>query len=1034
MIYRIRQTLKIPPLRHCGVARRLVTSSVLRTNKFFLENSEINDDSSGFLHDFLDNLDHHQLDLKRWLEAKPQLPTPWTSYISQTKIFQFPPAPLLEIPPIPPMSSYQEIVGLSESNSPCVGSFVEFIDPLTNDLMFGVVVRPVQSKFNENYNKVIVLDTRNELRMVSPTNIQFHLYGVLDASYIESLQILQNRFNEQFKPRLFIVGILKQFIDKCCTMSETLMPQLDMIYSQRCQTHTITSISPVEIIESIQFPESMLDEVNQSYYHQCQLLTSIHFSVLKLPTWISSSSISENTNIVRNGCSNEIPSNCIYFINSSSNHFAINKLISDFKNETLMNATNQFMNQLLAQQKTSSPKSFEELTNYFNIWEGRHFKHIIDVIKFCIIYPHNEIMNSLKKLDVFKGTKHLTTNDLFVLLENLRIYNNAKCPTTDIYLSANIAGEPLLSQIAVSSPNEISTRVSSTFFQSNKLVDKFHHLRKSKPYYQDHIIYGLPYLSSLNDDNKNLAFLAISLEKVSARRYTINAHIPDVMTKLSPSSPLFNAILTKNFKALTRLVNNTSINNLFEEKFLKEIGFEQQAETQSDWIKVGDVSLDRFTNTFHTNKTCLTLSFTYDVYESNPFSKLAEKVQFSFDSLGSVKIKNVNWKELDECLEGKTEASPFRLFRSSSQLSGKSPTLSDNDCHNIRFIYNVMKSHFKTRNSNGASLLKQSIDANDSSKLIKEVSYVNENTDLEKVITKLNPENDAFSKSKFFINELEKFMGNSTSMYCSKHEIPVYHRNQSLLPYDSSDSVLVTHSNMLLPSYHADSYKQTLIARDQSGYVSIPASVIGKSYLAVPTIEVYGNINVQQGLSNGYVNLIDTTKNCESLLNQLQILNHVQLQSFKDFCINNPNHLQAVQRFSYLKRFGYNLNGPIDEETMNKQIATITNWENVTEFISAGHKRYWTLKMVEQKLLQDNFKSIQEATTTYDCTITNVGYKLETLPYQLSVAYCHSLDLEIQVLSDTDSSFNIGSSVSCDKIVYLNPTTGKCILQQAYTM
>jgi hypothetical protein len=1027
--------MKIPPLRRCGGPRRLVTSSVLRKNKFFLENSEINDESSGFLHDFLDSLDHQQIDLKRWLEAKPQIPTPWKSYISEKlQTFPSPIARFLDIPSIPPMSSYQEIVRVSESNSPCVGSFVEFIDPLTNNMKFGVVLRPVQSKFNENYNKVIVLDTKNELCMVSPTNIQFHLYGVVDESFVESLQILQNRFDEQFKSRLLVVDILKQFIDKCCNMSETLMPQLDMIYSQRCQTHTITSISAVEIIESIQFPESMLDEVNQSYFHQCQLLTSIHFSVLKLPTWMSTGLISENTNIIRNGCSNEIPSNCIYFINSSSNHFAINKLISDFKNKSLMNATNQFMNQLLAQQRSSAPKSFEELTNFFNIWEGRHFKHIIDVIKFCIIYPHSEIMNSLKKLDVFKDTKHLTSTDLFVLLENLRIYNNAKCSTTDIYLSANIAGEPSLSQIAVSSTKEISSSISSTFLQSNKLVDKFHHLRKSKPYYQDHVVYGLPYLSNLNDDNKNLTFLAISLEKVSARRYTINVHIPDVMTKLSPSSTLFEAILSKNFKALTKLVNNMSINNLFEEKFLEEVGFKQQTETQAEWIKVGDVSMDRFTNSFHSNLTCLTLSFTYDVYESNPFSKLADKVYFSFDSLGSVKIKNVNWKELDECLEGKTESSPFRLFRSSSHLTGKSPTLSDIDCHNIRFIYNVMKSHFKIRNNNGASLLKQNIDPNDSSKLIKEVSYVNENTTKEKVITKLNTENDVFSKSKFFINELDMFMGNSTSLYCSKHEIPVYHRNQSLLPYDSSDPVLVTHSNMLLPSYHADSYKQTLIARDQNGYVSIPASVIGKSYLAVPTIEVYGNINVQQGMSHGYVNLIDTTTNCESLLNQLQILNHIQLQCFREVCINNPNHLQAVQRFSYLKRFGYNLNGPIDEETMNKQIATITNWHNVTDFISAGHKRYWTLKMVEQKLLQDNFKSIQEATTTYDCTITNVGYKLEKLPYQLSVAYCKSLDLEIHILSDTDSNFYIGTSVSCDKIVYLNPTTGICILQQAYTM
>lgn len=235
----------------------------------------------------------------------------------------------------------------------------------------------------------------------------------------------------------------------------------------------------------------------------------------------------------------------------------------------------------------------------------------------------------------------------YKFLEDLKIYNNRRHQMTDIYLSANIMGKSLLSQLSISSINDLrptSTQAELDNFMNEKITDKFPHLRKSKVYYQDHIVYGLPFGKSI-DSKQKLSLLAVSLEKINSRKYLINIHIPDMITKLSPSSNLFDEIASSslNMKSLTKLINDSNI-NIFDSDLIDKLSFpDHNLRETSDWFSVGDVSQrsNKYDsgNKSNNNVTCMTVSFVYNKYESNPFLDLEEKISFSFDSLNSVLIK-----------------------------------------------------------------------------------------------------------------------------------------------------------------------------------------------------------------------------------------------------------------------------------------------------------------------------------------------------------------------------------------------------------
>ncbi|KAK6458892.1 ADC synthase [Scheffersomyces xylosifermentans] len=952
-----------------------------------------------------------------------------------------------------PYANFGEIVNNNESMVPCVGSIVEYLHPFKDEVSIGVVIREAQSKFNENYNKLVVLSFDNELSYVSPQICSLHFYKVINQDWLKTLNILENRFNESYEPRNYIVQILNHFVSQSIVLTHSIAPQFDIVHSQYSLPQNLSCISSIEIIESLKLSESILAKIDQSYYQQTLLLMGIHLNLVKSPKWIIPSIYTMNriSNLVYGAHSNELVPIPTYLVNSIANSHAIDKFCDSTKNEVGIKVLDKFLNSLLREQTSSKSRSFEELNHYINIWEGSTYKYLIEVLKLTVVYPHPTLTRELAKFSLFHG-KITSPDTIYKVLSDLKIYNNSKNQLSDIYLSANLAGRNKLSALATSSMNEIEPTLNSDFLHSSKLVDKFPHLRKSQMFYQDQIVYGLP---MSNYESASGSFMGISLEKLNSRKYVINIHIPDVITKVAPNSNLFSSIASNaaSVRSFSNLID-TIPNGLFSNKLLDQLKFKNQnlGESSSEILQVGDLALanPQFqSKPASEDTTCLTLSFTYNTYEGNPFSNVASKVKISFDSLSTVPIKCLSWSQLEDCLNGQSEISPFRLFRSSAKrLTNPSSTelkLSSDDSHSINFIFNVMKSHFKIRNLNGSSQLPPAIvkETDDASSLSKSLSITNKDSKHEKIITKINLEAKEqqmnYSNSKFFINELDNFAANMASTYCDSNEIPILTQYQDMLQpanqpgpierEESSDEdcVLISHNNKLLPDYKADSYFQTLLSRDADGFVSMPASYIGRNYLNNERIGIYSGDNsrhVPRGLSKGYTNVSGAVEHFMALLNQLQLVNHIQLQTINQAMLASDRKFNISERFSYLKRYGYNLNGPLTPNTLNEQVVKITNGNRLVKYLGTRQKVFWTLKMLEQKLLEEDFldSENENSSTSYECILTDVGSVIEDSKCRLSKAYCTDLDIELTVMSPTRKRFTIGAVVKCDKVAYLDPS------------
>ncbi|ODV79858.1 uncharacterized protein CANTADRAFT_89476 [Suhomyces tanzawaensis NRRL Y-17324] len=963
-----------------------------------------------------------------------------------------------DIPTYPTIPSFKEIIDQNEQSLPVEGSFVEYVDQITRKIKFGVVLKPSDSKFDDNYNRIMVLTMENSIEMVSPTHINYQLYQIVRPDWIGQMRLDEYRTEADLPARLYLVEVLKYFIQQSLEFSEDLSAGLSLVHSQYSKKDNIVPISILEIIESLKFSNKLLNKISDNYFQQSILLMSIHLFVSNSPLWIQSSNLPNYrlTNIVQNGCTNALIYGSNYFLNSISNSQSIDRLNQVSGNEILMREANDFLTKLYNDQQSSSCKSYDDLNFYVTIWEGRHFKFIIDCLKFFIIYPHSVIARLLSKFDVFKDTP-VTPGNVYSFLERLKLYNNSQNQLTDIFLSANIIGKPALSQLALSTPGDVQVPSNSEAISSNQFTDKFPHLRKEKSYYKDHVVYGIPILK---DPSMSLgSSLAVSLEKVNSRRYTINIHIPDIATKLSPSSDLFNELLQDSIsmKSLGKLLQGEQMNKLFDKKLEGHFRFPNQAtEEENNWYRVGDIPSHSHNSGMDSRSvTCLTVSLSYNTFDSNPFSNLQDKISISFDSLASVKIKNIQQHELEECLEGKADVSPFRIFKRTVSPSREGQSrLNTEDIHNIGFIYNVLKSHFKIRNLNGASIVhaSKSLDPEDSSDMIKDLSYANSGRTNERLITKIELKNSAkkFSRSKFFVDEIESMVASITSLYCAVNKIPVYSYYQENLydelnPTEDSkaevayskgkDSVLVSHDNLFLPNYYADSFYQTLISRDANGYVSLPANIIGRSFLGKVGLEVSSNGlvsgNLPMGLSNGYVDIIHALDDFEVILNQLQILNFVQLQFHNSFVKRTQSHLENINKSSYLKGYGYNVRGPFESVALTQQQDKIIDSKKLVSFLQTIHKRFWTLKMLEQKLVQEEFEknSVTEG-ASYECIITHTGYEVPDMANRISRGFCTELGIEVDVLNSTHNNINIGTVVKCDKVLYFDVVSGACVLKE----
>ncbi|KAK6200195.1 uncharacterized protein RJT21DRAFT_41840 [Scheffersomyces amazonensis] len=936
------------------------------------------------------------------------------------------------------IGSFDEICRINNNTCPTIGSIVEYIDEPNNTVSIGIVLREAQSKFNENYNKLVVLSVDNIIESVAPSSVTFHLNQVLKSDYVESFKILENRFDALYKGRSEIISILKEFISSSLQMSQELNPQLEIFYAQYSSQYTINSISLIDFIESLRLSESLIVKIHQSYFHQCVLLMSLHILMVNSPNFMvpSFNVFNRQSNIIHQ-FSNQLPKGSDYFVNSEYNCLVIDKFLNNCSNPEEFVKCNSFLTKLLKDQVGDKAKSLDDINLYFNIWEGRHYKYIIDVLKFLIIHPQPSLMTMVEGFDVFKNQLPLSPAKIYQFLHDLHVYDNgtksietATATATNPLLSANVLGKHNHNALSITSMRQL---MSSSSIPTTNLSDYFTHLRNQKSYYTDHIIYGLPI--KLNNGGSTIlkeSVLAISIEKINSRKYSINIHIPDIVTKISPNSNIIKHI-TSNSSNMKSLKNNlSSIFGSLDWNGLKfnnqnidhtVSGDEYSYSNASDIFTRSTRAMDRLNNINKVPTTCLTISFEYNTFHSNPFSNLEEKISFSFDSLALNCIKNIPANDLEDCLSGKADSSsPFRLFTRPFRQSSnpeKPKLLSKEDIHNVCFIFNIMKRHFKFRNHEGAS----------------------------SIVT--GGGNEEFPKSEFFINEIEKFVGNLTATYCQYHQVPIITHQQSIiLDQDNQvlnsklgggedDNALVSHNNTFLPSFLADTYYQTLISRDELGHVSLSANIIGSNYLSRSQFVVNSgknSRNVPLGMKNGYVKLCNVFEDFEVFINQLQILNYIQSHAstaFMNKSSDRLNHIEFINKFSYLKGLGYNLNGTMEPSVLNIQIKKLSLAQTWSNYINHHLNSFATLKRLEYGLLHTN--ELSETTPTYECVITYPGYRINDINARLVRGFCKELGLEVEIVISETSNSSIGSLVMCDKVMYLDPVGGQCILRQVET-
>lgn len=941
-------------------------------------------------------------------------------------------------------TSVKEIDENSKNLSPVIGSLV-VIDDIDHNCLVGVVLRESQAIFNNSYNKLLVLTQDNKIIEEYASNLKFHLYGLLDLQLVGSLGILENRHDSLYFFRQDLITFMKAFIGKAYSYLELLddptRDQLDIAYTQFAGENHINSVSIQELFDSFLLLEPFLASICCSYFNACSLIFSVYLGMVKSPKWLVSSSWStlNNTNIFENRFSNEIYSGPNYFVNSIANIESIAKFIDDCNNPDSLKSCNIFLNNLISEQRSDRAKSLEEMGFFFNIWEGRQFKHIVDTLKFFIIYPHTVIKKRLCLLEIFKMVQ-INPENVHKLLADIGIYDSEENIFSSIILSSNLAGSPKLNLLSVASVDDLNPSPTKELLlmalRGNSASDKFPHFRRNKELHEDLKVYGLPV--GFKGDG-NYSALAVSIEKINSRKHVVRLHIPDIVTKVAPSSQLFEALRSQSFNMRSKgLLKQAFAQSMFAEDFIREMTFKDQyTHMEDDFFSVGDI-LGHSKKSFRgnlKNMTCLTLSYIFNKYDSHLLKDLDVKVDYSFDSLNSVQVKVFDWESLENCLNGSSEYSAFKLFKGSkSTKNEKSTKFNNEDIHNINFIFNIMKRHFSCRNIRGASNIHPS---NTSRQELKPFSQLDQ---LEDHFSRLDERKQSKPFSKSFIEELKMFLANLAAEVSKKYGIPLIVKSQkkadSLLFENSSDEkvideALVTHENSLLPNFYAASYGQTLLARGSDGYVSTGAHFVALAFLDKPLLDIPAycdsdSEHIPLGLENGYPDIVDVFNSYDAFINQLQVLAYLQANTkYKKSPFHDKDKRNLVSRpFGYLKRHGYNIHGPLPAETLRFLLPKISNAYKVEKFLSLSQWRYWMLRVLHQKISSHKGSAAHKA-PSLTCVVTG--------PHSSKIcrALCLELDIEVDVYTDADQNFCIGSYIECEEVLSIKPSTGFCLLRMS---
>lgn len=914
---------------------------------------------------------------------------------------------------------WQQVCQRNSSEVPRPGSIVEFITN-TSEVQLGLVLRAPTSQFHF-HNRMIVLAMNNDLVRVYPQDTTFVANEVFDSGWVESLEILQNRFNESFEPRIKLVQLVHYFL----LSSKEIIP-LVREGSAQMYSHVASAngASPVTLLKLVNIYTSYLNTQFKSLLDQSALLFAIHSLLCSdFKHWMvpGCMPLERSSNLSAWGYSNSIPYNMLYFatpipVMSSAHEFLAFGELKLNKFDDLVNRT------------ISTRLKYDDLVLLFTIWEGTEFLPIIQMIRFAIIYPHPQLLKVLSKCSVL-GDAPLTQRSLYDFLIALGIYENPQNYMTDPLISSFILGDLEPRSLAGSSVKHLKPSTVTTVTQRARkttIVDHFSHLRQ-RSYFNDHTIYILPGVKQR---------IAVSLEKANTRRYSINLHIIDPITKICPSSSTFvewaqNLALLQNWTALQK--NELSL--LLPDHILSGILFSQNDDSQvAEFLNVDDLTAARRRLDLSVKfQSCMTISFDYNPSQTNPLENLPDKVSVTFDDLSGCRIKKLDGETLEASLLGKSQPSilnTFRLFNRAAPMEHKENELGTDDHQNLNFIYSFLKIHFTLRNRSNATIVKPQ---GPESKLQKSHSF---DSTTGNILTELQFQDKELNyRSSLFLNETEVLCGSLAATFCSRHKIPVIFRNQNFVDTKDDvpgDGVVIKHKNSFFPEFTANSYFQTAFARDKSGYVSTPASLFAYSHLDRIRLESGTcGMNVSYGLDNGYVNVVDPTENVEAYLNQLQILSYVHNK-----CMTDGSLSAKMNRFSHLKALGYPLHGPMDVSVIESHVNDLDCSQMGAKYLLDKLSRYWLLKKLEQD---------PDCIDKFTCTITRVhddvrdtsntnawiksDFELRKEMYVTVKAYCEEIETEVSVLIPADSDCTIGTQIIADEIIFVDSISGSLILK-----
>lgn len=936
---------------------------------------------------------------------------------------------------------FEELLHSGNVNVPAPGSVIEFLPWNTENAQVGVVLEGCSAKFNENFNRLTVLTAGNEIVYVSPQDITLHLFSVIRRNHLHAAGILTSRHLPEYGGRIAAVEMLSLVIDQAHRIRDFLKEsnQFDLCYSQFQSQFNVVPVSMLDFVSSIHKLPVGVDWDNA--FNQGALIIACHLEMMSDPSrWVVPTACRPNriSNVsAADGCSNNLATTTVYLANSLRNHDSISELVKNSKSELYRLELRAFLKSLTKSQADESTRKVNiDLTLYFTLWEGAKYKFFIDILKFYLIYPHTKLQKVIEQY-----FEDASVSNVYLILNNdLKIYTDGYgetgSKTSDIFLSASILGETNMDQVAISSPKDLNnTRTKQiSHLNSDSMVDHFPHLRDSKRFYKDLTIFSI-------DEGR----MGISIEKSNVRKYLINIHVQDPATKIEPNSPLFESLTQDGLRSTLQLSNGAI--KIFDSKFLQKLQFVTQNVIHKNEISVGDLNCTLEASIEYPNesiKTCMTVSFAYFPYSNDPFNDLRSKVRISFDDISDLQVKSISNESLENILLGNSESNSssdsvggggFRFFkRRTIQENQTKSLLSDRDEHDIRFIYNITKTYSKVRNLNGASLI-------DSTR--------------QEYISEFKSPSNKLSHS--FERELKLLSEDLAAHYCFHNNIPVYTSRQGILPavkeeeeeqgYENDqinletmfkkpqiskstlpiDEVFLTHNNLMLPEFFATSYFQTLLCRDSYGELPTSASVSSKNFLGFKEVsvmegsftEVDGFVDplIPEGFLLGSVNVKDSQSNFMALMNQYQILCYIHLLT-----ISKLRNLLYAKRFSYLQGLGYPTEA-LGSEMLFEEIPRFGKEFEFQKLFQHSHKKYWKLKELELNLMRGTMDGI-----SFNCVITYICQSDSFLPNKLTKAYCVDLGIEIELLVNSTRSLTVGSFIECDRVLYLNPVTGLCIL------